>query len=301
MADCPKNIKPQRRTIKCSLFCGRAPLNSKTDSRIVGGQDASEGAWPWQASLEIRNGLCGGSLINNQWVLSAAHCFSSTFGVSIYLGRHNRQSPLSSNELRRGASQIIVHENYDSNSFDNDIALVQLDSTVDFTNYIQPVCLAAEGSAFPDGLDVWVTGWGTIQISLPAPQTLQEVDIPIVSNSRCASSYSTLTANMVCAGLSAGGKDACQGDSGGPLVTKNGSVWVQAGIVSFGRGCAEPDFPGVYARVSKYQSWINNRISTNQPGFINFQGSTGAATFVSMSLPLLLSVPPAVFSFFVLS
>lgn len=93
-----------------------------------------------------------------------------------------------------------------------------------------------------------------------------------------------------------------QGDSGGPLVSKNGSVWVQGGVVSFGRGCAEPGIPGVYARVSEYQAWINSFITENRPGFVNFQGtSSGTALFVSLSLPLLLSVPTVFFSLFVLS
>lgn len=88
-----------------------------------------------------------------------------------------------------------------------------------------------------------------------------------------------------------------QGDSGGPMVNKNGSIWVQAGVVSFGIGCAEPDIPGVYARVSEYESWINSHISRNQPGFISLQASgTGAAHFTSLSAALLLSILPALYS-----
>ncbi|KAM4717151.1 serine protease 27-like [Anableps anableps] len=284
--------------------CGTAPLNSRADTRIVGGQDAAAGAWPWQARLRTNtNGLCGGSLINNQWVLSAAHCFGRASSVSVSLGLQNAQG-INPNSVSFQSSQIIVHPDYDSGSNDNDLALVKLPSAVEFTNYIRPVCLAADGSVFADGLDCWVTGFGTINedgSTLPFPQTLQEVDVPIVSNSRCSSIYS-LTNNMLCAGLTDGGKDSCQGDSGGPLVTKNGTVWVQAGIVSFGSGCARPDNPGVYTRVSRYQSWINSQITGAQPGFINFQGSSsGAARLVSLSLPLLLSVAPVVFSLFVLS
>ncbi|XP_030591269.1 tryptase-like [Archocentrus centrarchus] len=279
--------------------CGVAPLNN----RIVGGQTAPEGAWPWQTSLHTYGRhFCGGSLINDQWVLTAAHCFpsTSTLGLTVYLGRHSQQD-FNINEVSRPVSKIIKHPNYNSFTDDNDITLLQLSSTVNFTDYIRPVCLAAQGSNFPARTNVWVTGWGDIQSGapLPPPQNLQEVKIPIVSNSDCNISYSgTITSNMICAGLTGGGKDSCQGDSGGPMVSKNSSIWVQAGVVSFGEGCAQPNFPGVYARVSEYQSWISSQIPTNQPGFVTFVASssssaTRASLFISLSVPLLLSILPA--------
>ncbi|XP_008415417.1 trypsin I-P1-like [Poecilia reticulata] len=268
--------------------CGKAPLNTRSDTRIVGGQSAAAGAWPWQARLEIQGGLCGGSLISSQWVLSAAHCFksTSTSGVTVSLGLQSLAS--SANLVSRGAKQIIVHPDYNSNTNDNDVALVQLSAAVTFTNYVRPVCLAADGSVFPSGLDCWVTGWGTLREGGSTSQTLQEVDVPIVSNSDCSPSYSSLTNNMLCAGLSSGGKDSCQGDSGGPLVTKNGTVWVQAGVVSFGTGCAQPGFPGVYTRISNYQTWINSQVSGEQPGYVSFQGAASAARPLAASL---LAVP----------
>ncbi|XP_051244616.1 trypsin-like [Dicentrarchus labrax] len=285
--------------------CGIAPLNTK----IVGGEDAPPGSWPWQASLHSSGGhFCGGSLINNQWVLTAAHCFSSasTFGFIVYLGRDTQQS-LNLNEESRTLSQVIRHPDYNADTNDNDVCLLRLSSPVDFSNYIRPVCLAADSSAFDAGTTTWVTGWGTIDssgISLPFPQRLQEVSVPIVSNSQCNNDYGGgITDNMVCAGLQDGGKDSCQGDSGGPMVSKNGSRWVQAGVVSFGSGCADPDFPGVYARVSQYQSWINSQVSGDPPGFVTFQGdgsTSAAAQLVSLSVPLLLSVLPVLFSLFVL-
>uniref|UniRef100_A0A3P9LDZ0 Peptidase S1 domain-containing protein n=1 Tax=Oryzias latipes TaxID=8090 RepID=A0A3P9LDZ0_ORYLA len=213
--------------------CGKPPLNTKVGSRIVGGQAAAAGAWPWQVRLYIRGGLCGGSLINSQWILSAAHCFS----LVVYLGETQRKGP---NSVSRTVSRIIVHPNYDKLTQDNDISLVEMTSPVTFNDYISPVCLAAKGmlqsfSSFPGSTS----------------STLQEVSVPIVSNTQCRDSYSSLTSNMMCAGLTEGGKDSCQGDSGGPLVSKNDTRWVQAGVVSFGYECAQPNFPGVYTRVSE--------------------------------------------------
>ncbi|XP_047657096.1 CUB and peptidase domain-containing protein 2-like [Tachysurus fulvidraco] len=264
--------------------CGRPPLNNK----IVGGADASPGSWPWQVSIQSGGShFCGGSLINANWVLSAAHCFqsSSTSGITIKLGMESLELT-NSNQQQRSASSIIINQNYDSTTKDNDIALVQLSSSVTFNNYIQPVCLAASSSSFPAGTEVWVTGWGTIasEVSLPSPQTLQEVQVPIVSNSDCATKYSSITDNMLCAGLAQGGKDSCQGDSGGPLVVKRNGVWVQAGIVSFGHGCALPNIPGVYTRVSQYQDWINSNIGSNNIGFVTSNSTCGSPNLFCLIL-----------------
>uniref|UniRef100_A0A3B4T757 Peptidase S1 domain-containing protein n=1 Tax=Seriola dumerili TaxID=41447 RepID=A0A3B4T757_SERDU len=220
---------------------------------------------------------------------------SLTAGLLVYLGRETQEGT-NANEVSRTVSEIIRNPNYDSRTNDNDIALLRLSSPVDFTNYIRPVCLAADGSVFRAGTTCWVTGWGTVQsnVPLPSPQRLQEVDVPVVSNSQCNESYASsnigITSNMICAGLPEGGKDSCQGDSGGPMVSKDGSRWVQAGVVSFGIGCAEPSFPGVYARVSEYQTWINSQISTNQPGFVTFSGSSSVGAATAVVLPVLLSL-----------
>ncbi|XP_067089328.1 serine protease 27-like isoform X2 [Osmerus mordax] len=255
--------------------CGQAALNSK----IVGGQDAPVGGWPWQVSLQ-RSAFhfCGGSLINNQWVLTAAHCFPNTnpSNLQVILGAKSLDQP-NQNQVSSSVAEIICNPNYDDRTSDNDMCLLKLSSAVTFTNYIQPVCLAAPGSTYNAGIVSWVTGWGTINsdVSLPSPRNLQEVDVPIVGNRQCNCNYGvgSITDNMLCAGLTAGGKDSCQGDSGGPLVSKQDGRWIQSGVVSFGKGCALAKFPGVYARVSKYQTWINSIITSSQPGFVTFSSS----------------------------
>ncbi|XP_065133811.2 trypsin-like isoform X4 [Paramisgurnus dabryanus] len=267
----------------CQAFvCGQAPLNTK----IIGGQDASAGSWPWQVSVQNNtNGqhFCGGSLISHSWVLSAAHCFKSngpTNTITVYIGRHS-QTGSNPNQKSSGVIQVINHPSYISSKEDNDIALLQLSSPVEFSNYIQPVCLAGTGSKFGAGTKSWITGWGTVNPTTnQMPEILQEVEIPIVSDSACKNAYlQDLTDNMICAGLlNQGGKDSCQGDSGGPLVVKNGTQWIQCGIVSFGQGCAQPGFPGVYSKVANYQNWIISKITSDQPAFVQFSSTDSSVT-----------------------
>ncbi|XP_073708658.1 serine protease 27-like [Garra rufa] len=258
--------------------CGQAPLNS----RIVGGVDAAEGSWPWQVSLHSTNyggHFCGGSLISSEWVLTAAHCLPGVTAPSlrVYLGRRIQQG-INSHEVSRNVTKIIKHLAYDSNTNNNDIAVLRLSAPVTFTNYIRPVCLAAQGSVFPAGTSSWITGWGDIQsgVSLPSPGILQETTVPVVANDQCNTllGSGSVTNNMMCAGLIEGGKDTCQGDSGGPMVIKQCSVWIQSGITSWGYGCADPKAPGVYARVSQYQTWITNNIGQNLPGFVTYNPTT---------------------------
>ncbi|XP_048041600.1 tryptase-like [Megalobrama amblycephala] len=272
--------------------CGRAPLSN----RIVGGENATAGSWPWQVSIHVIGvgHNCGGTLITKDWVLSAAHCFED-FGVSdtlMYFGRLN-QSGLNPYETSRRASRIINHPNYNGSTFDNDIALIQLNSSVNFSDYIKPVCLAAAGSVFSAGTDSWVTGWGRLQFGGKRPDTLQEVMIPIVNNTDCDNAYKgismSITSNMICAGLlNQGGKDSCQGDSGGPMVSKKDSLWIQSGVVSFGEGCALPEYPSVLARVSQYQNWIKSYMSSNPPGFVEFNTEKPTSNSNFRSVPNLL-------------
>ncbi|KAK2863625.1 hypothetical protein Q5P01_003158 [Channa striata] len=252
--------------------CGNPVYNNK----IIGGQDAIPGSWPWQAGLYKSGSLfCGGSLISSQWVLTAAHCFprTTTTGLVVYLGRQSLATA-SPNEVSRTVAQVIKHASYNANTMNNDITLLKLSSTVTFTNYIMPVCVAATGSTFHSGTNVWITGWGTTEDGNLA-SNLREAEVPIVGNKQCNCDYGFIKIldNMMCAGLRAGGKDTCQGDSGGPMVVKQNGRWVQAGITSFGTGCALAKIPGVYTRVSQYQSWINTQITSNQPGFVTFTSS----------------------------
>uniref|UniRef100_A0A669F286 Serine protease 27-like n=1 Tax=Oreochromis niloticus TaxID=8128 RepID=A0A669F286_ORENI len=252
--------------------CGRVIKNG----RIVGGEDAAPGSWPWQASLSKDGSFfCGGSLITNQWVLTAAHCITPADlpTTAVTLG-HNTASGPNPNSVTVTLANIICHPDYDSTTMNNDMCLLQLSAPVNFTDYIQPVCLASAGSTFNNGTSSWVTGFGTLSSGGSTPETLQEVNVPIVGNNECKcdlQNFVAITDNMICAGLQEGGKDSCQGDSGGPLVTKNDmGIWIQSGVVSFGDGCALPNKPGVYARVSQYQNWISTTVTGTPPGFVTY-------------------------------
>ncbi|XP_059387706.1 uncharacterized protein LOC132121957 [Carassius carassius] len=278
-----------------ALNCGRTPVTTR--SRIVGGQNASAGHWPWQASLLLLSRhICGGSLINKQWVLSAAHCVHGypTSYFSVFLGRQT-QGGINPNEVFRYVRLIIKHPSYNNFTSENDIALLKLRSPVPFTDYIRPVCLAAHNSVFNSGTDSWITGWGNIGegVPVPSPNVLQEVEVPVIGNRQCNCLYGVgeITDNMICAGLLEGGKDSCQGDFGGPMVSMQSSVWVQSGIVIFGTGCARPELPGVYTRVSHYEEWISSLVCSDPPGFVQFTAG-GADPDYSYSCPGLPPLPP---------
>ncbi|XP_066433115.1 serine protease 27-like [Eleutherodactylus coqui] len=250
-----------------SSVCG----SPQVTERIVGGTDALHGEWPWQVSVLYYNThICGGSLITSQWVLSAAHCFTSDSNIKNYeilLGAYKLQDR-NSNEVLRGLEILLIHPQYSPTADKWDIALLKLSTSVDFTKYIMPICLPSSSVIFPCGMECWVTGWGNIatDVNLQNPRTLQKVMVQLIDHQTCNTMYHIDTSidiydNMICAGYSKGGKDSCQGDSGGPLVCNVNGIWYQPGVVSFGDGCALPNRPGVYTLVTSYESWIQSYIT----------------------------------------
>ncbi|XP_071985759.1 anionic trypsin-2-like [Engystomops pustulosus] len=225
------------------------------DDKIVGGYPCN---LPYQVSLNVGYHFCGGFLINDQWVVSAAHCYESK--IQSRLGEYNIRVSEGTEQFI-DSEKVIRHPGYDSYMIDNDIMLIKLSVPAQFSDVIKPIKLPENcppGSSPPAGTMCLVSGWGNTGIV--SPDVLQCVDVPVVSEESCRNSYGDrITDNMICLGYPEGGKDSCQGDSGGPVVC-NGEVH---GITSWGWGCAMPDLPGVYTRLCNYVDWINEIIANN--------------------------------------
>lgn len=269
-------------TLLAALLLATVSLAQDINSpEIVGGQEATPGAWPWQVALVKKgadlyeNQFCGGTIIAPTWILTAAHCVDTKGpgDLDVVAGIHDLANPAPDYQLRT-LTQVIVHPGWNSTTNDNDIALLELSSPIaeqaagGGTLPIKYAGLVSGSAGDLAGEDVTVTGWGNRAANPPGgndyPSRLHEVTLSVVTNAACNVAYSgDITDNMLCAG--APGKDSCQGDSGGPLVHNNGGTWQLVGVVSFGIGCADPNYYGVYARVSRYREWISGYVPPPQP------------------------------------
>ncbi|XP_031142871.1 ST14 transmembrane serine protease matriptase a isoform X2 [Sander lucioperca] len=238
-------------------------------SRIVGGQDADAGEFPWQVSLHVKgfSHVCGATIISQRWLVTAAHCvqddaktrYSQPGTWEVYLGLHNQQT-VGSAVVKRNLKQIIPHPNYNHYTFDNDIALMELDSPVTYSDYIKPICLPAPQHDFPVGSTVWITGWGATREGGFAAKVLQKAQVRIINQAVCNDLMGgDITSRMLCAGVLTGGIDACQGDSGGPLSSPSSRGMFLAGVVSWGDGCARRNKPGIYTAVTKFRGFIKEK------------------------------------------
>lgn len=298
----------------CNAECGHAPkkpnLNlgarqqllaaiskRKDHGRIVGGAVAVPNSWPWQVAMLSSSGqqICGGSILNSQFIMTAAHCCvayganpsASTFKVRV--GAHN----IAANEPNArtlSLSKVIVHPSYASRpAAQNDFCLLRLAEPLAFNTDVQAVCLPSEqGHDEAPGTKCWVTGWGSTSPNrgsfddfmaevrqtesgkLPkspksvvrATAALYQVAVNITTPAACSAAYApiNITPQMICG--AAPGKDSCQGDSGGPFVCQAGpdQPFKLVGVVSWGIGCARPSHPGVYARTSTAIDWINGEL-----------------------------------------
>lgn len=221
----------------------RLARNRAVSPRIVGGHEAMPGAYPWMVAIGYKTGngvfnYCGGSLIATNWVLTAAHC-QVIPGDVVTIGRHILSGP---GGVQVKVKRALSHAEYDPGTNRNDISVLELEQHLISPH---PVTL---GDA-PQSGTVRAIGWGLTTEGGSVSPTLQEVDVPLISNAQCANIYST-DMTQICAGEA--GRDSCQGDSGGPLLFEG----MQAGVTSYGLGCARPGLPGVYTRVSAFEDWI---------------------------------------------
>ena len=237
-------------------------------NKIIGGDEAEAGRYPYQA-IVIGDGFCGGTLINSRWVLSAAHCFGSRY---VEIGRSDRSKNCKLYEKIQVEYEVL-HPDYDPITIDNDIMLIKLKRP----SIHQPIKLDDGTSRFPEGMKVTVTGFGvTDPDHQHVSRILREAEVSLVANDKCGESYDSvnlpITESMLCA--SEPDKDSCKGDSGGPLFIKgkDASEDRQIGIVSWGIGCARPDFPGVYASVNAGMSFIEDVMQCKKPDNLDLDG-----------------------------
>ncbi|XP_040484176.1 serine protease 44-like [Ursus maritimus] len=261
--------------------------------RIAGGLPAAERKWPWQVSLQARDRhMCGGSLIASRWVLTAAHCIIGHEEYTVRLGDTHSHSH-SKTTLVVPVEDIVCHRFYDAKTLRHDIALVLLSFSVNYSSYIQPVCLPERAFHVESGTECWVAGWGRLAGGETVSVHLQETKQLILHYKKCNQILLTRLGslrNLVKKGMICGyqdGKSLCKGDSGGPLVCELNATWVQVGIVSWGVGCGRKNYPGVYTEVSFYKDWVIGQLSQARSW-----DSAGFFPLLCLLLPLGVLVAP---------
>ncbi|CAF0932487.1 unnamed protein product [Brachionus calyciflorus] len=305
-----KSVKLQNNTFNCdlSLECdGCGKIYNQPNAKIIGGKEAVPYSWPSMALVVFRYkfyytidnkifqsskfSICGGTLINHDTVLTAAHCLVSEVNYgpvtsqytqrvvpnkfypsyesmyTVYLGVHDISSILDGKQDLPGFSISSFTQHEDYNDLVNDIAIIRLQTNVTFNEKIQPACLP-ESENYPNrsGVPVWTAGWGKTSLPGAVSKKLNDVKITLYDPSACSiiTSFKDISdwSKYICAGELNGGKDSCQGDSGGPLFIKeivgNSQKFILIGITSFGIGCAEPGLAGVYTKVSSFLPWVKN-------------------------------------------
>ncbi|XP_059183965.1 coagulation factor VII [Centropristis striata] len=250
-----------------AVVCGRPQIHFTP--RVINGMVCPKGHCPWQAMLAERNVfICGAIVLSERWVLTAAHCVwrkpAADFNITV--GEHDLDLD-DRTEQKRRVVKVLIHPSYNKTNSDSDLAMLKLHRPVKLGFYVVPICLPARNSTFIRTLAnvrySTVSGWGRLSRFGPASGILQRLSLPRVPLQECRlHTKLNITRNMLCAGLRAGGKDACEGDSGGPLVTRYKKTWFLTGVVSWGKGCANENMYGVYARVSQFLDWIQDIMYT---------------------------------------
>ncbi|XP_062827045.1 transmembrane protease serine 12 isoform X1 [Anolis carolinensis] len=263
-------------TEKPSKECGRRMVENDmaTGMRIIGGRSAQAGAWPWQVSIQIyQKGvgylhLCGGTLINKDYVLSAAHCTLKSLDPGKWravFGLH--QLYMQTNyTIYRQVEFIWIHDDFNKKTYENDIALFKLKKSIKYNEYVQPICLFNSSRPLTDEIPCYISGWGLKKENGSASYILREAQVKLIPLEICNSLgwyMGSVSKNNICAGSESGHVDSCQGDSGGPLMCylKNEDKYYLIGITSYGYGCGRPRSPGIYVNLAKYKDWLHSKLN----------------------------------------
>jgi len=241
----------------CTDCCGQ--VNRAT--RVVGGVETEVNEYPWQAGLVSPGGtrtFCGGSLINDRYVVTAAHCTAGRTApqFEVLLGDH--RISVADGETRHTVAEIKDHPRYTGYQNGFDISLLRLATPVTYNTKIAPACLPTAGQTYA-GAQAITTGWGRVGAGQPQATELLEVQLEVRTEAYCSTKWGFVKSSMICAGgTSSGGTSICNGDSGGPLVTLENNRYTLIGVVSFGRPCAFPKYPDVFCRVTEALAWIQS-------------------------------------------
>ncbi|MBW04421.1 Chymotrypsin-like protease CTRL-1, partial [Eschrichtius robustus] len=240
----------------CSVPAIRPVLSFS--QRIVNGENAVLGSWPWQVSLQDSNGFhfCGGSLISQSWVVTAAHCNVVPGCHFVILGKYDLSSSTEPLQVL-SISRAITHPFWNPTTMNNDLMLLKLASPAQYTTRISPVCLPSSNEVLLEGLTChhWLRppqrcgGLGASSCQVGTGPLSCPLHCPV------ALPPPTLTSPL----------SFCQGDSGGPLVCQKGDTWVLTGIVSWGTNNCNVRAPATYTRVSKFSTWINHSLQRSPP------------------------------------
>ncbi|WP_369173533.1 trypsin-like serine protease [Streptomyces sp. R28] len=236
-----------------------APTAEAASTRIVGGTTTTTTAYPFvmQITDASQNQFCGGTLVSATKVVTAAHCMvgETTSSVRVVGGRTYLNG---TNGTVSRVSNIWVHPDYTDATDGNDVAVLTLSTSMPYTtaSYVD----SSDTGVYAAGTTARILGWGTTSSNGSSSNQLRTATVPIVANSSCASSYSSdfIASDMVCAGYTSGGTDTCQGDSGGPLLIGG----VLAGITSWGEGCAQAGYPGVYTRLTTFSDEVTEQVQS---------------------------------------
>ena len=295
--------------------CGRRPEpEQKTrQKRIIGGNNV-KARIPWQAELQQWDEfICGGAIVSPHAVVTAAHCLSQSYHPRNYPGIYkvvvgslalgNPSHIPEPNQQNFTVTDFVLHPDWDPSTLSNDLAVVVISSEtgegVQWSPSVSPICLAIPSSPeegdkehpgakaspilWTKGEEGLVSGFGHTEEGGQPAQTLQEANVPVVSEEQCKSSYREIDhLKQICAGADIGGIDSCQGDSGGPFAANVSGRYYLAGVVSFGYGCGRAGFPGVYTRVEHYLTWIHGEINkSHNTSATTTSTTTSAASTIS--------------------